>query len=402
VNSHVDPGVAFLTRLLALSEGSPGRTRPASLAPNYDQLRTAEAVNRFEVQMLTAQRNGAVSIRNGKRERRHLIERVTVQDSSALASHLGRKPAQVIAHEARLNLEPAIRHGEPWLVRILDEIESRWARGEAAFRLPSGEIEAAGEFLTLLAAISKDQARGLDTRTFSLRATGDTKSFDRHSTRIASVMAVQLGETGLNSDLIWSRIGLERFAHPVHLRGALIAVDDRGVLVDGRVKPFASIHPELLPLLRLSGKPSLILTIENYASFNRYVREINDSGLVLYTGGFASAGVIEILRWLLNNLEPSVPFFHWGDIDPGGLRIFRYLEEILPRAPRPHLMDKSLAAAHGKPASRDPTLMQICKSNSAIAGIAGWLASGDDIKHLEQEAIDPSSPPIGVVSETAA
>ena len=299
MNSHVDPGVAFLTRLLALSEATPDRTRPASLAPDYDQLRTAEAISRFETQIRTAQRSGAVSIRNGKRERRHLIERVTVQDSSALASHLGRKPAQVIAHEARLNLEPAIRHGEPWLVSILDEIESRWARGETAFRLPSGEIEAAEEFLTLLAAISKGHARGLDARTFSLRVTGDTKSFDRHSTRIVSVMAAQLGELGLTSDLIWSRIGLERFGHPVHLRGALMALDDRGVLVDGRIKPFASIHPELLPLLRLSGKPSLILTIENYATFNRYVREINDSGLVLYTGGFASAGVIEILEMAL-------------------------------------------------------------------------------------------------------
>ena len=80
MNSHVDPGVAFLTRLLALSEATPDRTRPASLAPDYDQLRTAEAISRFETQIRTAQRSGAVSIRNGKRERRHLIERVTVQD----------------------------------------------------------------------------------------------------------------------------------------------------------------------------------------------------------------------------------------------------------------------------------------------------------------------------------
>ena len=94
MNSHVDPGVAFLTRLLALSEAAPDRTRPASLAPDYDQLRTAEAVSRFEAKILTAQRSGAVSIRNGKRERRHLIERVTVRDSSALAGHLGRKPAR--------------------------------------------------------------------------------------------------------------------------------------------------------------------------------------------------------------------------------------------------------------------------------------------------------------------
>jgi hypothetical protein len=215
-------------------------------------------------------------------------------------------------------------------------------------------------------------------------------------------MAAQLGEPGLAVDLVWARIGLERFGHPVHLRGPVVAEDSRGVLVDGRTRPFASVHPELLPLLRLSGSPSYILTIENYASFNRHVREIEDVGLVIYTGGFASVGVIEILKWLLNAVERSVPFFHWGDVDPGGLRIFRYLEETLPRAPRPHLMERSLASAHGKPAMADPALMSISKSGSAIADLAAWLAGGDNIKHLEQEAIDPTTPPINSIGASAA
>ena len=400
MSGDIDPAVALLTRLLSLSERAPNRARPASLSPDYEKLRTASAHSRFQDQIAGAERSGAVSVRNGKRERRHLIERITVKDPAALARHLGRVPSSASASAARQKLDAVIQGEAPWLKSVLDDIESRWSRGEAALRLQPGEIEPALELLAFLVAISKDQARSLDARTFSLKVTGDTKAFDRHATRIAAIMAAQLGEPGLAIDLVWARIGLERFGHPVHLRGPVVAEDSRGVLVDGRAKPFASVHPELLPLLRLSSSPSFILTIENYASFNRHVREIEDGGLVIYTGGFASVGVIEILKSLLDKIDARVPFFHWGDIDPGGLRIFRFLEENLSRKPRPYMMDRATAEAHGRPAKIDPTLGSIAKADSAIADVAAWLAQGDAVKHLEQEALDPASP-LGPVAKAA-
>jgi hypothetical protein len=402
MKAEADPAVALLGRLLSLSERSPDRTRPASLAPDYDALRTADAVARFQMQILAAERSGAISIKNGKRERRHLIERVTVRDSSALARHLGRKPAHVTANETRLKLQPAIAGTAPWLTRLLDDMETRWSRGEPAFRLQCQETELAREFLMLLAAISKDQSRGLDGRSFSLKVTGDTKAFDRHAARIASVMGLHFGRADMAPHIVWERIGLERFGHPVHLHGSVLVEDSNGVLIDGRAKPFASVHPEMLPYLRLAAQPTLLLTIENYASFNRYVREIDDGGLVIYTGGFASAGVIDILSSLLVDMEPQLPFFHWGDVDPGGLRIFRFLEENLPRRPRPYMMDRPVAEAHGKPAGHDSGLSAIAKSDSAIAGVAEWLAYGTDIRHLEQEALDPISPLAKLAQESAA
>jgi hypothetical protein len=163
-------------------------------------------------------------------------------------------------------------------------------------------------------------------------------------------------------------------------------------MVDGRGKPFASIHPEMLSFLRISGVPSYVLTIENYASFNRHVRELEDGGLVFYTGGFASAGVVSLLTWVLHNLDDAIPFFHWGDVDPGGLRIFRYLEEILPRPPQPHLMNRALAETNGKTAPPEASLSSIGQSSSAVAELAQWLARGDTIRHLEQEALNPVTP----------
>jgi hypothetical protein len=387
-----DPATVFLERLLALTERNPDRSRPASAAPNYDELHTADLMGRFRERMVAAERVGAVELRNGKRERQHLIERVTVKDWLALARHLGRAPAHVIADQAKTALLPAASKGEPWVISVLDGMTARWARGEAAFRLPSTAIDLASEFIAFLAAISKDQARGLDGRTFSLKTTGDTKAFDRHAGRIVAVLSAQFGEPGMAADLVWNRIGLERFSHPVHVKGCVIAEDTEGILVHGRGMPFASFHPEMLHLLKLCGQPTALLTIENYASFNRYVREIDDGALVVYTGGFASVGVVELLKSLLIMADPAVPFFHWGDIDPGGLRIFRFLEEALPRPARPHLMDRTLAETYGRPATRDPTLSSMAKTTSALAELAGWLATGEHIRHLEQEALDPSSP----------
>jgi hypothetical protein len=390
--SRHNPGVAFLERLLRLSEKSPDRKRPASAAPDYDTLSTAAMICAFEESIRAAALVGAVEIRMGRLERRHLIERVRVRDSAILARHLGRVPSTVLADQYVATLEPVASEGEPWVKELLVQIRSRWSRGESAFRLLPTDQELAREFFKLLAAISRDRARGIDARTFSFRTTGDTKAFDRHASRIAAVFGARDPQTERRPELIWKEIGLERFGHPVFLKGPVVLEDEHGVLADGRMTPFSSFHPETIPLMRLRDRPSLIMTIENYATFNRYVRETDDGSLVVYTGGFASVGVIDLMRRVMQLIKPSVPYYHWGDIDPGGLRIFRFLEETLPQKPIPYLMDRSLAEAHGVPASPDPSLASISKADSAVADMADWLAFGIDIKHLEQEALDPISP----------
>lgn len=387
-----DAGVEFLERLLERSERNPDRSRPASAAPQYDKLSTAQQVGRFHDLMVAAERFGAVEVQRGRRDRGHLIERVRVRDPDLLARHLGRPTASATAQRAREQLLLVAATGEPWVAVLLEEMTVRWTRGEAAYRLTAAQTEAAKEFFTLLASISRQEARGLDARTFSLRATNDTKAFDRHASRLAAVLGVQIGQPGAAADVVWAHIGLERFSHPVHLKGPVVVEGPNGRLVDGNVKPFASVHPEMLPQLSVSKPPTAILTIENYASFNRQVREIEDGSLVVYTGGFPAAGVIELLSKVLTGVPAEVPFLHWGDVDAGGVRIFRYLEENLPRGPQPHLMTKELADTYGQPADPDASLASIAKSASAISKLAAWLALGTDIRHLEQEALEPRSP----------
>ena len=387
-----DAGVDFLERLLERSERNPDRSRPASAAPAYDSLSTAQQVGRFHDLMAAAERFGAVEVQRGRRDRGHLIERVRVRDPELLARHLGRPTAAAMAQRARDELLPIATSGEPWVAGLLDEMAGRWARGDAAYRLTAVQAEATREFFTLLAAMSRHEARGLDARTFSFRAANDTKAFDRHASRLAAVLGVRIGQPGAAADVVWAHIGLERYSHPVHLKGPVFVEGPTGRLVDGNAKPFASVHPDMLPQLSVMEIPAAILTIENYASFNRQVREIDDGSLVVYTGGFPAAGVIELLSKVLTVVPGDVPFLHWGDIDAGGLRIFRYLEENLPRGPRPHLMTMALAVDLGRAADPDASLAAIARSGSAIQELAEWLAFGSDIRHLEQEALEPTRP----------
>ncbi|WP_265442082.1 Wadjet anti-phage system protein JetD domain-containing protein [Bradyrhizobium sp. SEMIA] len=131
------------------------------------------------------------------------------------------------------------------------------------------------------------------------------------------MLGVRIGQPGAAADVVWAHIGLERFSHPVHLKGPVAVEGARGRLVDGSAKPFASIHPEMLSQLAILEPPTAILTIENYASFNRQVREIEDGSLVVYTGGFPTAGIIELLAKVLAVVPAEVPFLHWGDVDAG-------------------------------------------------------------------------------------
>lgn len=385
-------GVELLARLLERSERNPDRSRPASASPDYDTLQTAQQISRFHDLISAAERFGAVEVKRGRKDRSHLIERVRVRDPELLAKHLGRPTAAFLAQRARDELLPIAATGRPWVSALLDEIVARWTRGEAAYRLTAAPFEAGREFFTLLASISRDESRGLDARTFSLRATNDSKAFDRHASRLATVLATHIGEPGAAPDRIWSRIGLERFSHPVHLRGPITIQSEGGVLVNGTARPFASVHPEMLFQIKIAETPTAVLTIENFASFNRQVREIEDGSLVVYTGGFPSAGVIDLLSRVLQSLAPDIPFLHWGDIDAGGVRIFRYLEENLPRAPQPHQMSRQLAESFGRNAEPDGSLGAIAKSESAVRELADWLAFGGNVRHLEQEALDPRSP----------
>ena len=187
--------------------------------------------------------------------------------------------------------------------------------------------------------------------------------------------------SGLSQDEARAALGLEKFAHPVLVAGQFAI---RGVRAASLA--YVGVAPgDVEAVEALSGAQAL-LTIENFASFNRHVNEaMTGREVVAYTGGFPSRAVLRALRKLVPMFDGGV--WHWGDIDGGGVRIAQHLANEVAPGLRLHLMAAELAVARGRPAPAEPALTGVA-ATPELTSLAGFLTSAQ-AHHLEQEALDP-------------
>lgn len=135
-----------------------------------------------------------------------------------------------------------------------------------------------------------------------------------------------------------------------------------------------------------------VLSAVDIASFVRYVREIGQSenGLVIYSGGFPSRPVLETIVRLTG--QACAPAYHWGDMDGGGVRIFRYIEQHLASigvSLQPHMMSTDLLRQVGSKAQRANRIGGDM-TERAIAELASLIEQAGLVH--EQEEFDPRSP----------
>ena len=184
-------------------------------------------------------------------------------------------------------------------------------------------------------------------------------------------------------------LGLEKFAPPLLVSGAV----DFGCAELSAAHPqYFGIAPAEAARLVFRRMPEYLLTIENFASFNRHIVEADPErrGVALFVGGYPSLATQEALRSLAAVIPSVVPFFHWSDIDPDGTWIFRTIERSVGRPLRPHLMSIAIAEAFGRPPQK---LIRLAggAGASAIADLVAYLQR-DDARWLEQEELDPVLP----------
>lgn len=219
----------------------------------------------------------------------------------------------------------------------------------------------------------------------------DSKALERNVRQVASAIArlfpTDGSHTGSNPDELLAGVGIVRLPQPVLIRGSLAL---KGQAIPEL--PFIGFPTECAELVYLRRRPSYVLTIENYASFVRNVREVSrtDEGLVIYSGGFPSRPTLQAIAGLA--AQADAPTFHWGDMDAGGVRIFRHIERHL--APlgvslRPHMMNADLLRRAGTVVADTPDVV-VDMTGSTISELARVIRE-TGLVH-EQEEFSPRSP----------
>lgn len=317
--------------------------------PDHEAFPTVTAADAFAKAIAVAERTGSVTLVHGTGQRRDELKLVRLTDAGALYAHLRRAPSRETADRALaemlqdLDVHLSIRD------TALAAPEA-WSRKRTWCNLGPNDVQAVRAAIVLAQAIVDGRHIGLDYRTFSRKITGNSKALERLEAAVLRLVGAAIDlppAAGPRAAL--ATLGLERFGPPLLLAGAL-ALDAALPLS----LPYVGLPPSEIERVRFTRTPVHVLTIENFASFNRHVLEADQDrvGLTIYVGGYPSLATQRALRILASTLSLEIPFFHWSDIDPDGTWIFRTIERVIERPLLPHLMSRDLAEAHGDRPSR--------------------------------------------------
>lgn len=205
----------------------------------------------------------------------------------------------------------------------------------------SSDLQKYGEQLFICLNAVEKLKEPVYQRVFSVAVLGSTKVFENVlRTRVVSILSAYHPDVdeAMNDKEILSQVYLEEYAQELAVKGNLkIILKGKEISLEdfcyGTVLNTKTLRHAEVPAGQNIRK---IITVENKANYVSMPYE--EETLIIFSHGFFSPLECEFLRKLLAVL-PDVEFYHTGDLDYGGIRIFRHIREhVCPRV-RPLSMD---------------------------------------------------------------
>ncbi|GAB6084051.1 DUF2220 family protein [Desulfuromonas carbonis] len=394
----MEPGHSLLYKLLQSWQSNPDGERRKSLpikkgkAEEYFTTTNPDEKDRLHGSLKSAERAGCVTLEWGRFHDSNILHKIWLVDGRALAEYLGEPIARDVASSSAQEILSRIP-SDPWLRDILTKIICQWDKNKSAYRMPPGTVDDAVLLMKAIHAVRNNRQQGLDLRTFSAKELGNSKAMEKIRDRFARVWNERF-DTGLDGFELFESLGLVKFPPMVCIKGPIeVQIEDSWIQV-GSLPNYLGFPADAIRGIRNLGLPEFVLTVENLASFNRHCREIFDWGVVVYTGGFMGPTTAPVLQMLDKAMPDSIPFYHWGDIDFGGLNIARHVQSLLKRPLRLHLMSADLLRSYGKEPEQAVRSVSVDQAggNLEIEALAEAARANSPYLVLEQENIDPRSP----------
>lgn len=365
-----------------------GATQPVGY-PDYAAFPSVTAGDAFARSIAAAENAGGIHCVYGSGRRHAELKFVRLVDARSLYQHLGRTPALETATGAGEAMLQGL-HLHPKLHEAALSAIDAWSRNKTWAYLGADNAASMRTAIVLAQAILDGSHHGLDYRTFSRRTVANSKALEKLEGAVLRLIGAVIDiPPSNNARAALAALGLERFGPPLLLSGAFL-LDQQ--LISSSL-PYLGIPPTEMMRISFTMSPAYVLTIENFASFNRHVMEVDQDriGLTLYVGGYPSLATQKALSELASILPETTPFFHWSDIDPDGTWIFRTIERALGRTLHPHLMSRQLAEEFGEAPVGVFRMRQSETSRSFISDLVDYFAE-PGAKVMEQEQIDPQIP----------
>ena len=399
--SSQHPAEALLNGLLDRFEAPRARVRGITQPIDYTLVGGPAAQDDFHRVLQDAARAGGVALEKAPIGRfTGEFARVRLLDPASLYKFLVRAPAVTLADKAHHAIEAAIPEiiADQYFREIEQEAISAWKSNKRFLGLSPAQVETFITVLRLTHGIVHLSGRDMDHRTFSRRVVKDSKALERSEGRVAQLLKRR--DPTLAGDEpreVLHASGIVRRAHLLQVKGPL-RLSSKALQIDGTGDVFIGLPWAAVQEAALADAVDYIITIENPTSFWRYSMEIAGNYLALLTDGFPARDVLSSMAHLVRAarfLAADTPFYHWGDIDAGGLRVAAHLEDTFCIPVRLHQMNIGLALTVGSPLQSRKGLDRLTRRSGEIGELARWLGT-EGAKMLEQEELDPSAPVVAV------
>jgi Uncharacterized protein conserved in bacteria C-term(DUF2220) len=365
-----------------------GVARPIAY-PDYDSFASVTVIDAFLKALRRAEEAGAVRLSYGKNSHRDRVDHIRFESADVLYRYRGRTPIASIARDAHARVVAGLSLHTGLAAAAL-EMASTWASAKSWNGFTPDDANKVRDVVLLAQAILDGRHAGMDYRTFSRKVSGESKTLERLERPVVRLLTRlrDLPPDARPREALRT-LGLEKFAPPLLISGHVDLADadlSRGMPL------YLGVPPNEADRLRFRRVPVYLLTVENYASFNRHIIEADPAGagVTIYVGGYPSLAMQNALRVLASKLPESVPLFHWSDVDADGTWIFRTIEKAIGRRLRPHLMSPTIAEQFGRSGNGGSNIRD-CPPDSGIAALVDYLAR-EDAKTVEQEELDPKLP----------
>ena len=183
-------------------------------------------------------------------------------------------------------------------------------------------------------------------RMFSKKYLRDTKTFEKkyqkHIVATARKYADNLLDDAMNDSEILSCLLIEDYAQELAIKGPLHMSWPDGTLVKNEEWHYGNVlNSDTLRYAQIEDKqPEIkkVITIENKANY--MMMPFEEHTLYIFTHGFFSPKECRFLQKVNRIFETTkTEFYHSGDLDYGGIKIFQYIQKnIFPKL-KPYQMD---------------------------------------------------------------
>lgn len=155
-------------------------------------------------------------------------------------------------------------------------------------------------------------------RNFSVRNFTDSKLLQRNETKILCIFQEFSGEEYERIDDVYAEHGIVKNPLFAYLRyGMSFSINSQIIDLDALNDDFSMTDKEIGETKILSISKKKVITIENLTTYYYYPGK---DAIVIYLAGYHNSIKRELLK-KIHDFNPSLPFYHVGDIDWGGFNI---------------------------------------------------------------------------------